>query len=163
MAKENALINICPCGSNKNYQDCCEIIHNDHSKCDKPETLMRARYSAFVKNKVEFIDQTNIPGTKDFDINDAKVWATQSTWDHLEVINTSENTVEFKAFYADDKGNNHIHHEVGHFKKQDDLWYYTEGQIVGTGPITRTSPKVGRNDPCICGSGKKFKKCCGKN
>jgi uncharacterized protein len=25
-----------------------------------------------------------------------------------------------------------------------------------------TSPKVGRNDPCPCGSGKKFKKCCGK-
>ena len=28
-------------------------------------------------------------------------------------------------------------------------------------PITRTSPKIGRNDPCACGSQKKFKKCCG--
>uniref|UniRef100_A0A7C3UW84 Protein translocase subunit SecA n=1 Tax=candidate division WOR-3 bacterium TaxID=2052148 RepID=A0A7C3UW84_UNCW3 len=27
----------------------------------------------------------------------------------------------------------------------------------------RTSPRVGRNDPCPCGSGKKYKKCCGKN
>ncbi len=27
----------------------------------------------------------------------------------------------------------------------------------------RTSTKVGRNDPCPCGSGKKFKKCCGKS
>lgn len=27
--------------------------------------------------------------------------------------------------------------------------------------ITRADPKVGRNDPCPCGSGKKFKKCCG--
>jgi preprotein translocase subunit SecA len=27
----------------------------------------------------------------------------------------------------------------------------------------RTGPKVGRNDPCPCGSGKKFKQCCGKN
>jgi len=27
--------------------------------------------------------------------------------------------------------------------------------------VTRTHPKVGRNDPCTCGSGKKFKKCCG--
>ncbi len=25
----------------------------------------------------------------------------------------------------------------------------------------RTEPKVGRNDPCPCGSGKKFKRCCG--
>jgi hypothetical protein len=29
-------------------------------------------------------------------------------------------------------------------------------------PIRRTEPKVGRNDPCPCGSGKKYKKCCGK-
>ena len=30
-------------------------------------------------------------------------------------------------------------------------------------PITRDIPKVGRNDPCICGNGRKFKQCCGKN
>ncbi len=29
-------------------------------------------------------------------------------------------------------------------------------------PITRSTPKVGRNDPCPCGSQKKFKKCCGQ-
>lgn len=28
-------------------------------------------------------------------------------------------------------------------------------------PILRNAPKVGRNDPCSCGSQKKFKKCCG--
>ena len=28
-------------------------------------------------------------------------------------------------------------------------------------PYVREQPKVGRNDPCVCGSGKKFKKCCG--
>ena len=30
-------------------------------------------------------------------------------------------------------------------------------------PITNDGPKVGRNDPCPCGSGKKYKQCCGKN
>ncbi|MHC5122585.1 MAG: SEC-C metal-binding domain-containing protein, partial [Planctomycetota bacterium] len=29
--------------------------------------------------------------------------------------------------------------------------------------IKLDQPKVGRNDPCPCGSGKKYKKCCGKN
>lgn len=29
-------------------------------------------------------------------------------------------------------------------------------------PVRRTEPKVGRNDPCPCGSGKKFKECCGR-
>jgi uncharacterized protein YecA (UPF0149 family) len=28
--------------------------------------------------------------------------------------------------------------------------------------VRRTAPKVGRNDPCPCGSGKKYKKCCGR-
>ena len=30
-------------------------------------------------------------------------------------------------------------------------------------PVQRTAPSVGRNDPCPCGSGKKYKKCCGRN
>ena len=30
-------------------------------------------------------------------------------------------------------------------------------------PVHRDAPKVGRNDPCPCGSGKKFKSCCGRN
>jgi uncharacterized protein YchJ len=31
----------------------------------------------------------------------------------------------------------------------------------GPRPYVREQPKVGRNDPCLCGSGKKSKKCCG--
>jgi preprotein translocase subunit SecA len=38
-----------------------------------------------------------------------------------------------------------------------------EGRRPGErlGPVVREAPKVGRNEPCPCGSGKKFKKCCG--
>ncbi|HOV13150.1 MAG TPA: DUF1186 domain-containing protein [Spirochaetota bacterium] len=35
------------------------------------------------------------------------------------------------------------------------------GDEIISEPIVRTSPKVGRNEPCPCGSGKKYKKCCG--
>ena len=36
-------------------------------------------------------------------------------------------------------------------------------EMPGKGkPIVRTTPKIGRNDPCPCGSGKKYKKCCGR-
>ncbi|MCQ3830292.1 SEC-C domain-containing protein [Microbulbifer elongatus] len=38
-----------------------------------------------------------------------------------------------------------------------------ESCCVPQAPVTRSTPKVGRNDPCPCGNGKKFKKCCGKN
>jgi hypothetical protein len=34
------------------------------------------------------------------------------------------------------------------------------GQTFRPEPYTRTEPKVGRNDPCPCGSGRKYKKCC---
>jgi SEC-C motif-containing protein len=157
----------CPCGFEKEYKDCCELIHNDQSKATSPELLMRARYSAFVVNKVEFVDQTNIPGTKDFNLTDAKKWAKDSDWHHLEVVGTkdlsdTEGLVEFKAFYKDVEKTNQTHHEQGHFKKVDDLWFYTDGKIVTQGTITREGPKIGRNDPCPCESGKKFKKCCGK-
>ena len=37
------------------------------------------------------------------------------------------------------------------------------GQVEGAAPKTvRAGMKVGRNDPCPCGSGKKYKECCGK-
>ena len=37
---------------------------------------------------------------------------------------------------------------------------HTTGQSV---TVRRSSPKIGRNDPCPCGSGKKYKNCCGRN
>ena len=42
--------------------------------------------------------------------------------------------------------------ERSRFLKENDRWYYIDG----------TRPLFGRNDPCPCGSGKKFKKCCGQ-
>ena len=47
------------------------------------------------------------------------------------------------------------------FEESDDMPNYYDQPT----PITyvRETPKVGRNDPCPCGSGKKYKKCCLKN
>lgn len=38
---------------------------------------------------------------------------------------------------------------------------FNPGGSVQTLPLRQDAPKVGRNDPCPCGSGKKFKRCCG--
>jgi uncharacterized protein len=46
--------------------------------------------------------------------------------------------------------------------------YFEASRLLGSSPdrnqttFRRTAPKIGRNDPCPCGSGKKFKHCCGK-
>lgn len=43
-------------------------------------------------------------------------------------------------------------------------WYqYKEEMESARQPYVRETPKIGRNDPCPCGSGKKYKKCCGRN
>ena len=53
--------------------------------------------------------------------------------------------------------NQHAHGEEGHVHGPG-CSHHHEPQA----PIVRDGAKVGRNDPCSCGSGKKFKKCCAK-
>ncbi|MEZ5505160.1 MAG: YchJ family metal-binding protein [Gammaproteobacteria bacterium] len=45
-------------------------------------------------------------------------------------------------------------HERSRFVKEDGRWFYLDGEML---PL----PSPGRNDPCWCGSGQKFKKCHG--
>jgi uncharacterized protein YecA (UPF0149 family) len=52
----------------------------------------------------------------------------------------------------------HDHGEVGHVHGPNCNHSHHHHALK---PITRDAPKVGRNDPCPCGSEKKFKKCCG--
>lgn len=47
-------------------------------------------------------------------------------------------------------------------KKADIKVIMAPEQIVKTAQISKPQKKIGRNDPCPCGSGKKYKKCCGK-
>lgn len=42
----------------------------------------------------------------------------------------------------------------------DKMWDFLDDDEKATLPFVRAQPKVGRNDPCPCGSGKKYKKCC---
>jgi preprotein translocase subunit SecA len=45
---------------------------------------------------------------------------------------------------------------------QQQMVYSHGGGGEAPQPVQRKNGKVGRNDPCPCGSGKKYKKCCGK-
>ena len=47
--------------------------------------------------------------------------------------------------------------------KEPDIQLSHGGEERRAEPVKRTEKKVGRNDPCPCGSGKKYKKCCGQN
>jgi uncharacterized protein YchJ len=56
---------------------------------------------------------------------------------------------------------NKVEHEEDHGHVHGPNCNHSHHHHEALKPITREAPKVGRNDPCSCGSGKKFKKCCG--
>ncbi|MBN2210224.1 MAG: SEC-C domain-containing protein [Sedimentisphaerales bacterium] len=56
---------------------------------------------------------------------------------------------------------NTMHADYERFQAQQQAAQQPQGEAQVTKTIKLEKPKVGRNDPCPCGSGKKYKKCCG--
>ncbi len=136
---------------------------------------MRARYSAHVKGLVDFVVRTYHPSTMAEEQRDGITDSVNSDWCQLEVIKTEnghhidEGYVEFKAYF-NENDEQYCLGERSRFLREKELWYYIDGTFLCEETPTLEKPrlpqpvknlKVGRNDPCICGSGKKFKKCCG--
>ena len=156
----------CPCDSGKTFAECCEPYMTGKVRAPGPEALMRARYTAYATQNMPYLIETLHPGQRhDYDEAGAAVWARESEWEGLEIVNittdsTNNGKVEFRARYRRN-GEKQVHHELAEFRKSDGIWYFFDGKMIGPGQFTRETPKVGRNDPCPCGSGKKYKKCCG--
>ncbi len=159
----------CPCGIEKTYAECCEPVIKGERVAVTAEELMRARYSAYSQAEMDFLYDSLHPDHRDEnDREGSQDWAENSEWHNLEIIETQaggendeEGTVEFIANYTYN-GDVTRYHEVASFNKLDGQWRFTEGQPGVNKPIVREEPKIGRNDPCTCGSGKKYKKCCGR-
>lgn len=157
----------CPCGSNLELKSCCEPYVRGEKFAPTAEALMRSRYTSYTMNEVDYIVTSHVPeGQDDVDKEAAGKWAEAAEWQGLEIVETeggkesdSEGVVEFVAKYSV-QGVEQRHHERSRFKKVDGKWYYVDGDMVRPKPVTRGA-KVGRNEPCPCGSGKKYKKCCG--
>ena len=158
----------CPCGNTAELADCCEPYVKGERPAPTAEALMRSRYSSYSMEAVEYIAESHLPETRDeVDQEAAKQWAEQAEWMGLDILDTvdgqegdSEGIVEFRAKFKL-QGVDQVHHERSTFKKVEDKWYYVDGEMVKAKPIVREGAKVGRNEPCPCGSGKKFKRCCG--
>ncbi len=158
--------NKCPCGLKNDFQECCGRFINNIDIPQTAEQLMRSRYSAYSMANVDYIEQTmRGRALEGFDKVNAKQWALTVDWQNLNVIqshpdknNTNIAYVEFIASYLHNQQLEKIH-ELSCFEKINDRWYYVDGEK----PKTLHKNKVGRNESCPCGSGKKYKKCCGFN
>jgi SEC-C motif-containing protein len=159
----------CPCGSELPYAQCCEPLINGIKQAETAEQLMRSRYCAFTRASVAYLIETVHPDKRSqHDEKTTRKWAEKAQWHSLNILATekggaqdTEGIVEFVAQYTE-KQRRVKHHEIAQFKKQDGRWYFVDGEPPAITPHLRPGPKIGRNDPCPCGSGKKFKKCCGK-
>lgn len=166
---------LCPCRSldqnhKLDYEKCCQPYLEKKAKAPTAESLMRSRYAAYVVKNIDYIDETQITlDNETFDKAEAEKWADSAEWLGIEITKTQkgqkdDNTgvVEFIAHYKDKSSGTELrHHETSLFQKKDGEWKFREGHIHGAAPVKRLEPKIGRNDPCSCGSGKKYKKCCG--
>ncbi len=161
-------MSLCLCGSNKPADDCCVPIINGEHKAMTAESLMRARYCAFVLKKIAFLSNSLHPDHRvDHDVDATRRWAENSEWLGLQIVRSeqggerdAQGVVEFIATFKE-KGVTRHHRERSNFSKLDGEWYFVDGELVIPETKINQAPKIGRNDPCPCGSGKKFKKCCG--
>jgi SEC-C motif-containing protein len=130
---------------------------------------MRSRYTAYARGDAEYLMGTLAPEARQGSSRkETERWARESEWLGLEILaaeaggpSDERGVVEFRARYRTGSSGEVIHHERSRFKRREGRWYYVDGDMVKAPPFVRTVPKVGRNDPCRCGSGKKHKKCCG--
>jgi SEC-C motif-containing protein len=154
---------LCLCGTGLNYSQCCAPYHRGDLPAPTAEALMRSRFSAYARQNAEYLlaswDATKRPAKIDFSKESAE-------WQRLQIVSCkkggksdTKGIVEFKAFYQQDAVACYLH-EISRFHKVAGRWLYVDGLIKAAGKLNAHND-TGRNALCGCGSGKKFKRCCG--
>lgn len=159
----NGVTGACPCGSGRAFADCCQVYHLG-KVAESAEVLMRSRYSAFVVGNIDYIIATTLPAQAPLlDRNALQAWADEMTWadltikSHQSKIGRRHAQVHFIAKFIHD-GQAGEHDELSAFVRVADdagvaRWYFLDPTV----PCDLTNKQ-----PCLCGSGEKFKACCGK-
>jgi len=145
---------MCICGNDLEFSECCEPIIKKEKQAKTPEELMRSRYSAYVLANGEYLVYSSAKENHYADdIALIEEFSNSVEWLRLDVLHVKDNSVEFKAYYRDNEGIK-ILHEKSNFIQEEGQWKYADGTLYNS--------KVERNISCPCGSGKKYKKCCGR-
>jgi len=150
----------CPCGRDETFEKCCQPFLTHSAFASTPSTLMRSRYSAYVTKNADYLlatwhaDCQAARWRESLEEGFATTkWLGLNVIDALPGKNADEGYVEFAARFQE-QGSEAVQlvHERSRFLRVNERWYYIDG----------VKPQSGRNDSCPCGSGKKYKKCCGR-
>ncbi|WP_027348704.1 YchJ family protein [Halotalea alkalilenta] len=157
----------CPCGSGLVYDTCCRPLHQGEREAESAEALMRSRYAAFALGGLgDYLLATwhdDAPAKAGLDA--AALSRRELDWRRLEVLAVDEQgaraTVEFRATFSPPaplgaKAVEESLHERSRFVREEGRWRYLDGEIFDPARAV----KQGRNAPCLCGSGRKYKHCC---
>lgn len=154
---------ICPCQSTthvpegaRRYAECCQPIHDDIALALSPETLMRARYSAFCLGLTAFLvdswEEATCPPR-------ANLSAPGPAWIALEILESEQHAdtgmVRFHATFFEQTSFQQLK-ERSRFRHDGHHWRYIDGEADWL------TLDIGRNSLCPCHSGKKAKRCCAK-
>lgn len=148
----------CYCGSGHLLAECCHKIWQQDGDIVSAERVMRARYTAYVQGNIHFLQITTLPIQQPaLDIVQITQWSQQTEWLGLRVLSHDLAThseqhawVVFEVICREN-GQIYTHHERSAFVKDTMSWRFIDPTV---------SLKTERNQPCICGSAKKFKRCC---
>ncbi|WP_246777475.1 YchJ family metal-binding protein [Rhizobium sp. BG4] len=129
---------------------------------------MRARYTAFTRGDLDFIERTcTDDGKSSLDRFEMERSLPKTTFLGFELREATEEperdtgSVTFAFRYRfQDKEFTQV--EIANFRRVDGIWLFNDS-VVNPKPATIRVESIGRNEPCPCGSGKKYKKCCGAN
>ncbi|ALB62960.1 FIG00553399: hypothetical protein [Cronobacter condimenti 1330] len=119
---------------------------------------MRSRYCAFVMKNADYLIKTWHPACQADALRaDIEAGFAHTQWLGLTIFEEAPGHTESEAYVSfvarfQENGKSGALIERSRFLNEQGRWYYIDG----------TRPVFGRNDPCPCGSGKKFKKCCGQ-
>lgn len=147
----------CPCQSGRPYAQCCQPLHlNSRSAADACE-LMKSRYAAYVYGQIDYLVVTTVPVQRHLlDTQAMLAWSQSADWlglavHRFTVVGKRHAQVEFSARFVEN-GQTFEHRELSAFVYAGGRWYFIDPTV------SLPAPKM----PCVCGSGLKFKACCGK-
>ncbi|MDG1039686.1 MAG: YchJ family metal-binding protein [Polaribacter sp.] len=117
----------CPCNPSKQYNDCCKVAHLNIKNVTSPEALMRSRYSAFVMANIDYLQKSHHSTTRPSKIEKKEIlsWTKSVEWVRLDILQTTESSVEFKAYFYENGALNVIH-ENSLFVKESNHWVYKD-------------------------------------
>jgi len=128
--------NLCPCGSEKEEDECCGAIISGKKKAQTAEQLMRSRYTAFTKANINYLVKTQVPSAglrKEKERRKLKNWAQSVSWLYLAIKSTSKGLedddtgiVIFRAFFSKNDEYDNIYEESS-FEKINGNWTYIDG------------------------------------